>query len=149
MATRIVVPTVAPWPAKVVAVPIGDAAETTLVTVLHLGVPTPYVETYLMTRAGAFQSIGRSEPIGKDDSGAAVAYRDGTVRLVASEADPIAGSPGSSSDLTYYDFPGAAPLPAGGASATDATARAQIAVLDARLDKLSAALTAAGLAVQG
>lgn len=80
-----------------------------LVCVVHLGVAPAVAEVYAIDRAGTARSIGRSEPIGKDDSAGARAYHDGTVRLFVAEADPTAGSSGTTTKVRFYDFPGAVP----------------------------------------
>lgn len=86
---------------------VPNAAEHILLTVIHTGTPIPYAEVFVVGRAGAVRSIGRSEPFGKDDSAESVAYRDGTVRLIVSEAQPYQG--GGTSRLRIYDFHKAIP----------------------------------------
>ena len=126
MATRIPFSTiVGPLPLKINLNPVGDTTETMLVTVVR-GTAPARAAVYAMARDGTVRFIGESEPIGKDDSASAAAYRDGTVLLVVCEADPVPGSPGSSTDATYYLFPGAVPpfsAPGGQADVTALTAR--------------------------
>jgi hypothetical protein len=107
---------------------VGDAAETTLVTVVHFDVSVPYAEVHAVTPTGESRLVGRSPTtIGKVDSASAEAFPNGTVRLWVSAADPHGGS-GSTSFIQYFDFPNAVPAvarDAEGASRRRRTARSK------------------------
>ena len=83
-------------------------ADLTLVTVVHfLGVAVPTAEVFKVDRAGVATSIGTSALATRDDSAAAEAFDDGTVRLWVSEMDATGG--GATCHVVYYDFPGKVP----------------------------------------
>lgn len=95
----------------------------TLVTVVRfLGVPVPTAEVFKVNRAGAAIAIGRSNLATRDDSAAAEAYDDGTVRLWVSEMDP--GGGGATCHVEFYDFPNAVPpKPPSGSAGVDQALR--------------------------
>jgi hypothetical protein len=92
-----------PFPIRINANQYGDY---TLLTVVH-STSTPYVEIYRVHRNGTKTVIGTSDGLSKDDSGVAIAYPDGTVRLYVSQADP--GQSGTTSKVYFKDFPSAIP----------------------------------------
>ena len=83
--------------------------DVTLVAAIR--VDLSFAEVWAVKRDGASQRIGRSEPgaIGKIDSVSARAFRDGTVRLICSAANP--NGSGATSHLEFFDFPNALPAP--------------------------------------
>lgn len=81
--------------------------KTILLTFVRLAAEIPVAEVWRWQPGGAPIPIGQSEPLGKDDSAAAIALPNGDVILIVSEADP--GETGMTTDLRYYVFPNAAP----------------------------------------
>lgn len=128
-------------PLKVSVAPLGDPAETMIITVIQSGLNPARSKSYLMGKDGAVGVLPYStEVLGKDDTAVLVGYTDGTLRLIAIEADPVPNSSGTTSKLVSYDFPGALqPFPPSG-SATDQEARAMIADLYVEIADLNSKL---------
>lgn len=119
-------------PIKVSATPLHNPAEDVLVTIVHANSVPARVEVFLVNRAGNLTALASSEVLGKDDSGSAVGYSDGTLRLFVSESDLIPNSSGTTSKLVSYDFPGALPTNQP-QTAVDTWARERLTVIENKL----------------
>lgn len=114
---------------NVTAVAVNDVEESAVLCAVVQGTVAT-AHCWKVTRAGAVTHLGSSEPLGKDNSAAAIIYADGTVRVYVSEADP--GGAGSTSHIDSYDVAGAvSPLPSGGG--VDSIARSMIKQLAAAI----------------
>lgn len=149
MSTRTLLPIVTPFPANCTLTPVGDPAETMLLCAVRLSAPGgARAAVWALPRNGALRFIGESEGMGKDNSACAVAYEDGTVRMAVIEAD--AGGSGTTQKQYVYDFPNAIPpFTRGGGGTVDATARAGVAALDARLDRSAVQAAEMATALKG
>lgn len=137
--TRILLPSVSPWPSGGILTPIGNPAGDMLLTAVRLNAPGgARVGVWLLTTAGITTMIGETNLPGKDNFGSAVADERGNVYLVAIEADPPPASGSTQKAYLYTSFPSAIPpFTRAGGGAVDPVARAQLAQHETRLDAIA------------
>ncbi len=113
-----------PGPLPIIKISIFPLPDNSIIVTAIHGVAIPYAECYLVNSSGLLvKTIGRSEPLGKDDSAFTIARPKGTVILYVSEAD--SGQSGATAKLHDYIFYNAVP-PFSNSSSIDQYARDEI-----------------------
>lgn len=128
----------------------GDLAETVVISVVHLNVPTAIGRSYKVTRqasaAPLVEAITESEVSGKDNSVSGVIFNNGTLWFIVAEAIPAQS--GTTTKIDIYEYAGAfAPVAPPAVVSVDQTARntanqalSLAQAVKASYDKLLAAL---------
>lgn len=105
----------------------GDDVAETVILNAKAQAEGELLKTWKVSRAGVVTPVDAADDGGKDNSGCAVVYRDGTVRVFVSEA--LVGGSGTTSRIVFYDYPNLLPA----AVYTDAEARRLLAALTSRV----------------